>query len=251
MLRRMRISAARTATASALLLTCLACQSDPGGREILISSEAEPEAAKAAGQAPTGPGPVAMMQDLIARKRIDTSAPGWKTKLPRPPTIRFPKDRTLFWMIETNFGLLKIKLLPRNAPRHVSTTMYLSQLGFYDNLTFHRIIPQFMAQGGDPLGNGKGGPGFTYNGEFNKKRPRLHDKRGVVSAANSGPHTDGSQFFILFAKNAEQLDGKHTIFGHLEEGQGTLGAMESAGSASGKPQTKVWIERTWIVEELD
>lgn len=251
MLPAMKISVARIAAACCLL--GLACQSNPDDREILIGSKAEPESSSraVAEKEAAGPGPVQMMNELIARKRIDTNAPNWKSHLPRPPTIRFPKDRTLYWMIETNIGLLKIELYPRRAPRHVSTTMYLTQLGFYDDLTFHRIIPRFMAQGGDPLGTGKGGPGFSYSGEFNPKRPRLHDKRGVVSAANAGPHTDGSQFFILFTKQAAQLDGKHTIFGQLVEGEGTLGAIETIGTKSGEPRTKVWIERAWIVEELD
>ena len=235
----------------ALSLSLTACQSKPKGeREILIGGDTISEATPTPEQKAAGPGPLSSMNALIARRNIDTSRPDWKTHLPRPPMIRFPKDRTLYWMIETKLGVLKIELLPKIAPRHVSTTMYLTQLGFYDDLTFHRIIPKFMAQGGDPLGNGTGGPGFSYNGEF-PKRPKLHDKRGIVSAANAGPGTDGSQFFILFGKKAEQLDGKHTIFGQVVEGQGTLRLLESTGSASGKPTTRVSIERAWIVEVLE
>jgi len=245
-----RIEALRWFATSCVLVSLLAvsCQSKTqDGREILIGSDSAPEPSGQSSNVKSGPGPLATMTELIARKQIDTSVPGWKTHVPRPPMIRFPKDRTLYWMIETNFGLLKIELLPWLAPRHVSTTMYLTQLGFYDDLDFHRIIPKFMAQGGDPLGNGTGGPGFTYNTEV-AKRPRFHDKRGVVSAANAGPHTDGSQFFILFTEKAESLNGKHTIFGQMVEGQGTLNAIETTGSESGQPKSRVWIERAWIVE---
>jgi peptidyl-prolyl cis-trans isomerase B (cyclophilin B) len=185
---------------------------------------------------------------LIASRPVDTASPGWKLGIPRPTPIRFPPGRRYYWMLFTNQGRMKIELLHQSAPRHVGATIYLTRLGFYDGVGFHRIIPGFMAQGGDPTGTGKGGPGFKYAGEFPRSKAPKHDERGVVSMANSGPRTDGSQFFISF-KATPHLDGKHTIFGQLVEGLGTLQLIEQLGSQSGEPRRAVLIERAEIVEE--
>ena len=225
-----------------LALLMLSCQSnDPPGAPTVVA-----EARKSATPL-QGPSPVEQMDRFIAYKPIDKSDPNWKLKLGRPPNVRFPRDLKIYWVLDTNAGVVKIELKPEYAPRHVSTAIYLTRIGFYDDTIFHRIIPNFMAQGGDPLGTGKGGPGFTYSSEF-PSRPRTHDKRGILSAANSGPHTDGSQFFLLFDK-AEHLDGKHSIYGQVVEGMGTLAAIEQAGSKSGKPRGKIRIRRASILEE--
>lgn len=204
-----------------------------------------------AGAPPPAPGTIpsalAATDALIAAHQVDTQSPGWRERVPRPPPVRFPPEHTYYWMLFTSEGTLKIELLPRVAPRHVATTLYLTRLGFYDGLTFHRIIPKFMAQGGDPTGTGSGGPGFRYAGEFPKNGPH-HDERGVVSMANAGPRTDGSQFFILF-KESPKLDGLHTIFGRVVEGFGTLRALEVLGTLEGKPRNTVVIERAEIREE--
>ena len=221
-----------------LALAASACKS---------SDVAEPPATAPSRAAQPGPSPIEQMDRFIAYRPIDKQNPDWKLDIPRPPSVRFPRDLKLYWVLDTSAGVLKIELKPEYAPRHVSTAIYLSRIGFYDDTLFHRIVPKFMAQGGDPLGTGTGGPGFSYSGEF-PKRPRTHDERGVVSAANSGPHTDGSQFFILFDE-AAHLDGKHSIYGQVVEGWGTLGALERAGSQSGKPTAKIWIRRATIVEE--
>ena len=106
--------------------------------------------------------------------------------------------------------------------------MFLTEKGFYDGTIFHRVIPDFMAQGGDPLGTGTGGPGYQYAGEIN---PNVkHDRPYLLSMANAGrPNTDGSQFFITF-KPTPWLDGKHTIFGEVVEGQDTVKKLEAAGT---------------------
>jgi len=174
---------------------------------------------------------------------INSQDPGWKTRVPRPPTVRFDPARSYYWYLHTSEGVLKIELKPEWAPRHVSSTIYLTRLGFYDGLSFHRIIPKFMVQGGDPLGTGAGSPGFQYGGEFHRKAK--HSKRGVVSMANAGPRTDGSQFFILFDA-ADQLNGKHTVFGQVVEGLGTLRSLEAYGSESGKPRRVVVIRRAEV-----
>jgi peptidylprolyl isomerase len=127
---------------------------------------------------------------------------------------------------------------------HATSTIYLTKLGFYDDLIFHRVIYKFMAQGGDPLGNGRGDPGYKYAGEFDGTLS--HDKPGLLSMANSGPNTDGSQFFLTFAATP-WLDGKHTIFGEVVEGlDNTLPAIESLGSRSGRTEKEVKIIKATI-----
>jgi cyclophilin family peptidyl-prolyl cis-trans isomerase len=189
--------------------------------------------------------PVEVIDAYIDAHPVDEEDPRWKLKVPRPPAnVHFDPNQTYYWYLQTSEGLIKIELLPKLAPRHVASTIYLTRLGFYDGLEFHRIIPEFMAQGGDPLGNGGGSPGFHYASEIHKKG--IHDERGVVSMANADrPRTDGSQFFILF-KEAAHLDGKHTVFGHVREGWGTLRSMEMLGSKDGKPKRPVLIERATI-----
>jgi cyclophilin family peptidyl-prolyl cis-trans isomerase len=190
---------------------------------------------------------IAAIDEFIAAHPVDKSNPAWKTRVPRPPSVHFDPAKTYYWTLSTSEGFIKIKLRPDFAPRHVTSTVYLTRLGFYDDLTFHRIIPGFMAQGGDPKGTGAGGPGYRYAGEFKSKKAK-HDKKGIVSMANSGPRTDGSQFFILFKEN-EALDGKHTVFGEVLEGKGTLRTMEALGSKSGKPSRPVTIRRAVILAE--
>ena len=146
-------------------------------------------------------------------------------------------------MIETSQGPIRILLDPKTAPMHVSSTIYLSRLGFYDGLRFHRVIDGFMAQGGCPLGNGMGGPGYNYDGEFSPSVK--HDRPGLLSMANAGPGTDGSQFFLTFVPTPH-LDGKHTLFGEVVEGQDTLRALEQRGSRGGATSEPLAMTSTTI-----
>ena len=130
---------------------------------------------------------------------------------------------------------------------HVTSTVYLTKLGFYDDVIFHRVINGFMAQGGDPLGIGRGGPGYQYAGEFS--REVSHDRRGLLSMANRGPGTDGSQFFITFIPTPS-LDGKHTIFGELISGKKTLAELEKRGSRSGATSERLLILRASIEDAM-
>ncbi|HEM46885.1 MAG TPA: peptidylprolyl isomerase, partial [Alphaproteobacteria bacterium] len=171
---------------------------------------ASDDAAEAAPPAPwSGPDPIETIDAFIDAHPVDRTDPTWKTHVPRPPFVQLDPTRTYYWQLNTSAGILKIRFRPEWSPHHVSTAIYLTRLGFYDGLTFHRVVPGFMAQGGDPLGDGSGGPGFRIAGEFHKKAK--HDERGVLSAANRGPRTDGSQFFITF-KEQPELDGKHTVY---------------------------------------
>jgi len=190
----------------------------------------------------SGAGGVAAIDKFIVEQKIVKQG-DWKEHLPRPPKVSFDPKQTIYWKLSTNVGEIKIKLMPDVAPMHVSSTVYLTKLGFYDGVIFHRVIPKFMAQGGDPTGTGMGGPGYKYAGEFDAKVK--HDKPGLLSMANAGPGTDGSQFFITFVPTPH-LDGKHTIFGEVVEGQGTLRELEARGSQSGRTSEKLVIERATI-----
>jgi cyclophilin family peptidyl-prolyl cis-trans isomerase len=181
--------------------------------------------------------------DFIREKKIDTKDGRWRTSVPKPPKFPFDAKRSYLWSIETNVGPIKVKLLPSVAPMHASSTIYLSKLGFYDGLKFHRVIEGFMAQGGCPLGTGTGGPGYKYDGEFDAKV--RHTKPGLLSMANAGPGTDGSQFFLTFVPTS-WLDGKHTIFGEVVEGMETLKALEKRGSRSGATSEPLLMKKTTI-----
>lgn len=171
----------------------------------------------------------------------------WKIQLEKPEMMTFDSGKEYYWILQTNKGNIKIKLMPDVAPMHVTSTIYLTEKGFYDGLTFHRIIPGFMAQGGDPLGTGNGGPGYKYSGEFGDEV--THNKPYMVSMANTGTDgTDGSQFFITFAATT-YLDGKHTIFGSVVDGKDVVKKLETYGSSDGTPKETIVIEHALIEVE--
>ena len=169
-----------------------------------------------------------------------------RVKLTKPQQRQFDATREYFWVLETNKGNIKIRLMPDVAPMHVTSTIFLTEQGFYNGTKFHRVIPDFMAQGGCPLGTGTGGPGYQYAGEFSPKV--RHDRPFLLSMANAGPNTDGSQFFITFAATP-WLDGKHTIFGEVVEGQDTVQKLEAAGSPQGRPKEELKILKAGIEEK--
>jgi len=188
---------------------------------------------------------VAMMQidEQIAAAKVDKTVQGWKTRLSKPEVAKFDPNHDYFARMETSKGTILIKFLPDVAPMHVTSFCYLTKLGFYDGLSFHRVITGFMAQGGCPLGTGTGSPGYKFDGEFDSKV--RHDKPGLLSMANAGPGTDGSQFFLTFVPTA-WLDGKHTIFGEVVEGMDVLKKLEAAGSRSGKTSESLSMEKVTI-----
>jgi cyclophilin family peptidyl-prolyl cis-trans isomerase len=186
---------------------------------------------------------IAAIDSFIAEQSIDRSKDGWKTSLPQPPQVEFDASKRYFWNVATNIGDIKIQLMPDIAPMHVSSTIYLARLGFYDGVIFHRVITGFMAQGGDPLGQGIGGPGYNYNGEFSSSA--RHDRPGLLSMANAGPGTDGSQFFLTFVPTPH-LDDKHTIFGEVLAGMETVQQLEKGGSSSGRTSAELLMNTTTI-----
>lgn len=184
------------------------------------------------------------IERFISKQAIDKSDPNWKTQLNTPPLLTFTQSKTYFWELQTNQGKVTLELFSESAPMHVSSTIYLTKLGFYDDVTFHRVIPGFMAQGGDPTGTGAGYPGYKYEGEFSGK-PN-HSKAGVLSMANAGPGTDGSQFFITFTATPF-LDGKHTVFGKvIEDNEGALAKIEALGTRTGKTKDTIKITKASI-----
>ncbi len=189
---------------------------------------------------------IAAIDRFIAEQAIDRNQNDWKTRLPRPPQADFDASKRYFWNIATNLGDLKIQLMPEIAPMHVSSTIYLARLGFYDGVIFHRVITGFMAQGGDPLGRGTGGPGYDYAGEYSTRA--RHDRAGLLSMANAGPGTDGSQFFVTFVPTPN-LDDKHTIFGEVVEDMETVKQLEKRGSSSGRTSEELLMHTTTISVE--
>ena len=117
-------------------------------------------------------------------------------------------------VLHTNHGPIDIELYPEEAPKTVDNFVKLAREGFYDRLIFHRVIPDFMIQGGDPTGTGSGGPGYSFEDEFNEHKV----ERGALAMANAGPNTNGSQFFIVTADACPWLDGLHTVFGQVKSG---------------------------------
>ena len=166
-------------------------------------------------------------------------------KLQKTDQMTFDAEKDYWWVLDTSKGQVKIKLMHDVAPMHVSSTIYLTKEGFFDNLRFHRIIPGFMAQGGCPDGSGTGGPGYEYDGEFDANVK--HDRPYLLSMANRGPGTDGSQFFLTFVATP-WLDGKHTIFGEVMEGTDVVEQLEKVGSESGRPSEEVTIIKAAIEE---
>ena len=146
--------------------------------------------------------------------------------------------------IHTNAGPIAVELFDEDAPKTVENFRKLSGDGFYDGLIFHRVIPDFMIQGGCPEGTGTGGPGYTFEDEFNDHKI----VRGALAMANAGPNTNGSQFFIVTTAEAPWLDGKHTVFGEVTDGMDTVEAIEATPTAAGdRPVEPQVIERV----ELD
>ena len=146
--------------------------------------------------------------------------------------------------ITTTEGAITVELFDEDAPKTVQNFKKLAQDGFYDGVIFHRVIKDFMIQGGDPTGTGTGGPGYTFEDEINQHKV----VRGALAMANAGPNTNGSQFFIVTTPAADWLDGKHTVFGRVTDGMDAVDAIEGTRTGAGdrplEPQT---IERV----ELD
>jgi len=141
--------------------------------------------------------------------------------------------------MQTNKGTIGLELFDSDAPKTVENFTKLARDGFYDGVIFHRVIPDFMIQGGDPTGTGTGGPGYQFEDEFNDNKV----ERGALAMANAGPNTNGSQFFIVTAEACPWLDGKHTVFGRVTSGMDVVDTISQAETdARDKPRDEVRIE---------
>jgi cyclophilin family peptidyl-prolyl cis-trans isomerase len=141
--------------------------------------------------------------------------------------------------LNTSKGPIAVELFDDDAPKTVDNFKTLAGKGFYEGVIFHRVIPDFMIQGGDPTGTGSGGPGYTFEDEFNDRKV----VRGALAMANAGPNTNGSQFFIVTADACPWLDGKHTVFGQVSDGMNVVDAISGVETdASDRPRDDVKIE---------
>jgi cyclophilin family peptidyl-prolyl cis-trans isomerase len=147
--------------------------------------------------------------------------------------------------LQTSHGAIDVELFDGDAPKTVENFRKLAADGFYDGVIFHRVIPDFMIQGGDPTGTGSGGPGYTFEDEFNDN-PVV---RGALAMANAGPNTNGSQFFIVTAEACPWLDGKHTVFGRVTGGMDVIDTISQLETNSGdRPAETVSIERVELTD---
>ena len=147
--------------------------------------------------------------------------------------------------LHTNHGAIEVELFDADAPKTVENFRKLAGDGFYDGLIFHRVIKDFMIQGGCPQGTGTGGPGYQFEDEFNQHKV----VRGALAMANAGPNTNGSQFFIVTTEAAPWLDGKHTVFGQVTSGMEAVDAIENAPTGAGdKPVDDALIERVELAD---
>jgi cyclophilin family peptidyl-prolyl cis-trans isomerase len=147
--------------------------------------------------------------------------------------------------LHTSEGAIELELYPDDAPKTVENFEKLARDGFYEGVIFHRVIPDFMIQGGDPTGTGTGGPGYEFEDEFNEHRV----ERGALAMANAGPNTNGSQFFIVTTEAAPWLDGKHTVFGRVSSGMDVVDRISEADrDANDRPLRPVSIERVELGE---
>jgi peptidyl-prolyl cis-trans isomerase B (cyclophilin B) len=145
--------------------------------------------------------------------------------------------------IQTNHGTIEIELFDDAAPKTVENFKKLAGDGFYDGLVFHRVIKDFMIQGGCPQGSGTGGPGYTFEDEFNDHKV----ERGALAMANAGPNTNGSQFFIVTTGAAPWLDGKHTVFGKVTSGMEVVDAIEGTPTGAGdRPREDAVMEKVTV-----
>ena len=140
-----------------------------------------------------------------------------------PPAMQIDPSKIYTATIQTSRGDIIIDLHAENAPQTVNNFVALARDGFYDGIKFHRVIADFMVQGGDPTGSGRGGPGYRFNDEFHPDL--VHDGPGVLSMANAGPNTNGSQFYITHVAT-NWLDNKHTVFGKVRSGQDVVDAIQ-------------------------
>ena len=161
------------------------------------------------------------------------------------PQMQIDKNKAYTAKIQTSKGDFELRLFPKEAPKTVNNFVYLSQKGFYNGTIFHRIIKDFMIQGGDPRGTGMGGPGYKFEDEINPNKL----VQGKLAMANAGPNTNGSQFFIVTAQATPWLDGKHTVFGEVTKGLDIVLAIEKVETGVNDKPAEDVVLKTVTIEE--
>ena len=169
-----------------------------------------------------------------------------KTSFPKPPAMCIDEDKTYTAVMKTTNGSFTIKLDAASAPRTVNNFVFLARNHYYDGVKFHRIIPGFVVQGGDPEGTGSGGPGYKFADELPKAGAY---KVGSLAMANAGPNTNGSQFFVITGPEGAALPPNYSLFGEVTEGMETVKALEAVGTpGAGTPTEEVKIDSVTITE---
>ena len=173
-----------------------------------------------------------------------------KKQYAKPPEMKIDPNKKYTATIDTSKGKIVLDLFAKEAPKTVNNFVFLAREGFYDGVTFHRVIPDFMIQGGDPTGTGSGGPGYTFEDEVDPQtNPHKFDAPGILAMANAGPGTNGSQFFITVAPTPH-LQGRHTVFGKVSQGQDVADKISRVPTgAQNKPSEPVVIESVTIEEK--
>ncbi len=211
----------------------------------LSEPEAEPEAAMDSGsesmsQPTQAPDQASRSGGDSGSSMADKPASGMRKRYSSPPPMTIDPMGSYTATIRTNKGNIVVELLPGPAPKTVNNFVFLAQEGFYDGVIFHRVIPDFMIQGGDPTGTGTGDAGYKFEDEINPMF--VFDRAGILAMANGGPNTNGSQFFITTVPTPH-LNGYHTIFGRVTEGQTVAEAISVVPRGAGdKPNSPVIIE---------
>jgi cyclophilin family peptidyl-prolyl cis-trans isomerase len=196
------------------------------------------------------PSPTASVGGVACGAEAPEAASVDKPSFKKPPALTIDKRKTYTATIETSCGTIQLKLFPKQAPLAVNNFVFLAKKHFYDGLVFHRIVANFVIQGGDPAGTGEGGPGYMFKDELNND---LTYKLGSLAMANSGPNTNGSQFFIVAGSDGTTLPKNYTIFGEVTKGLDvvqTINALPTVGgtdpSTKDKPLQAVYIETVTI-----
>ncbi len=230
------------------LLLLAACGEDE--EPVLVRSTPTRSPTATAQPAAVQPTAAAATQSAVATTQstaaAPTAVPGTQpTRNEGGPPMTVDAANNYVATMTTNHGAIVIELFPKEAPKTVHNFVTLSRDGFYDGVIFHRVIPNFMIQGGDPTGTGTGGPGYKFGDEFDSSL--RFDKPGLLAMANSGPGTNGSQFFITTVPTPH-LNDKHTIFGRVTDGQDVVEAISKVQSQRDKPSVDVVIQGVQIDE---
>ena len=234
--RRQRVAAGIVGGVVALAGIGLAARAFLGGEDTTVEQSANPDQT-------TSPTPLG---GVACGGQVPPDAGKKKPTFKNPPEMQLDLDRSYRVAMMTSCGEISLQLFDDKSPKTVNNFLFLVKEGFYDGLTFHRIIKGFMIQGGDPAGTGTGGPGYQFEDEVDNGLK--FDQVGLLAMANSGPNTNGSQFFIT-AGDASHLNGKHTIFGKVIGGMDVVNTLNALPVEADKPTQTAYIETITIIQK--